>query len=441
MKSMTNSYSILFALTNTIYRAIFHEEISTEVEKFIKNLSYVGIGTIVASVFSFSFNILAGRWLGPLEYGTFTLIQSVAMFLYIPMLLGFHTAMVKYNAEKDDILRQRRIISTTYILVFVFTVVSLLVYFIFSKEIMTIFSISSEVFYFAVLFAVLFVFYTLTTETLRSLHMLRTYSRLMPIHSAILFFTFLFFALMCKDLSFKSPLFSMLLAYGIMGGVILAILRNYLKPKFNKSWVRKLHHYSIYSLLGGISFVLYSNIDKLMINYYLTISEVGIYRAYYYSFTTVLLLISTIFVTTFFPFASSCGDKKALLDKVNKISIIFIIASLPIALISGSIILSIYGPDYHLDPVLTLLFVLLAVTIPVNQFYDWLMCSVGIDGVKLVSYAALSTAIANIALNIVLIPVLGIKGAVISTIMSYIISTMILLSKRKLLKDQMITTS
>ncbi|WP_286681164.1 lipopolysaccharide biosynthesis protein, partial [Methanoculleus sp. DTU007] len=99
---MTNSYSILFALTNTIYRAIFHEEISTEVEKFIKNLSYVGIGTIVASVFSFSFNILAGRWLGPSEYGTFTLIQSVAMFLYIPMLLGFHTAMVKYNAEKVD---------------------------------------------------------------------------------------------------------------------------------------------------------------------------------------------------------------------------------------------------------------------------------------------------------------------------------------------------
>jgi len=345
--------------------------------------------------------------------------------------------MVKYNAEKNDFLRQRCIISTTYILVLLFTVVSILIYLVFSKEIMTIFSIPSEIFYFALLFAVLFVFYTLTTETLRSLHMMRTYSRLMPVHSVIMFFTFLFFTLIWKDLSFKSPLFSMLLAYGVMGGVIIAILINYLKPQFNKSWVRKLHHYSIYSLLGGISFVLYSNIDKLMINYYLTISEVGIYRAYYYSFTTVLLLISTIFVTTFFPFASSCGDKKTLLDKVNKVSITFIIASLPIALISGSIILSIYGPDYHQDPVLTLLFALLAVIIPVNQFYDWLMCSVGIAGAKLASYAALSTAIANFALNIVLIPVLGINGAVISTIMSYIVSTMILLSKRKLLKDQM----
>lgn len=58
-----------------------------------------------------------------------------------------------------------------------------------------------------------------------------------------------------------------------------------------------------------------------------------------------------------------------------------------------------------------------------NQFYDWSMCSVGVEGVILVSYAALSTAIANTVLNITLISVLGINGAVISTIMSYIIST------------------
>lgn len=436
MVTMTSVYyRKLFPLINIIYRKIFHEEVSSEVEKFIKNLSYVGIGTIIAAVFSFSYNILVGRWLGPSEYGAFTLVQSVAMFLYIPMLLGFHTAMVKYNAEKVDILRQRCIISTTYILVFLFTVVCLLVYFIFSKKIMAVFSISEEVFYSAVLFAVLFVFYTLTTETLRSLHMIRTYSRLMPVNSAILLFTFLFFSLICKDLSFKSPLFSMLLSYGIVGGIILAIIKNYLKLQFNKNWAKKLNYYSRYSLLGGISYILYSNIDKLMINYYLTISEVGIYRAYYYSFTTVLLLISMVFVTTFFPFASSCSDKKELLNKVNKISIVFIIVLFPVALISGSIILLTFGPDYHLDPTLTLLSALLGIVIPVNQFYDWLMCSVGVEGVKLVSYAALLTAIVNIALNIMLIPTLGINGAVISTILSYIMSTIILISKRKLLKD------
>src|SRR5690606_33142482 len=119
------------------------EEVSPEVEKFIKNVSYVGIGTIIASIFSFSFNILAGRVLGPAEYGAFTLVQSIGMFLYIPMLLGFHTALVKYNSEKIDYFRQRNIISTTYIIVFLFTSVSILFYMVLYKEIITIFSISS----------------------------------------------------------------------------------------------------------------------------------------------------------------------------------------------------------------------------------------------------------------------------------------------------------
>ncbi|SDK25574.1 oligosaccharide flippase family protein [Methanoculleus thermophilus] len=332
---MTNSYSILFALTNTIYRAIFHEEISTEVEKFIKNLSYVGIGTIVASVFSFSFNILAGRWLGPLEYGTFTLIQSVAMFLYIPMLLGFHTAMIKYNAEKIDFARQRCIISTTYILVFLFTVVSLLVYFIFSNELTAIFSISHEVFLFAVLFAVLFVFYTLTTETLKSLHMMRAYSRLMPVHAVILLCAFFISVFFFKELSFKSSLFSMLIAYGMIGGIILVILREYLRPKFNRAWARKLHKYSVYSLMGGISFILYSNIDKIFINKYATVSDVGLYWAYNYSFTTVILLCVNIFVTVFFPVASMCPNKVMLFERIKKITILLIIFGWPIAAIGN----------------------------------------------------------------------------------------------------------
>ena len=428
---MTNSYSILFALTNTIYRAIFHEEISTEVEKFIKNLSYVGIGTIVASVFSFSFNILAGRWLGPLEYGTFTLIQSVAMFLYIPMLLGFHTAMIKYNAEKIDFLRQRRIISTTYILVFVFTVVSLLVYFIFSKEIMTIFSISSEVFYFAVLFATLFVFYTLTTGTLRSLHMIRAYSRLMPVYSAFLLFAFLTSVFVFRELSFKSPLFSMLLAYGMTGGIILAILRKYLRPEISREWAHKLHRYSVYSLMGGISSVLYSNIDKIFINKYTTVSDVGLYWAYNYSFTTIILLCTTIFVTVFFPVASMCSDKMMLFKRIKKITILVIICGWPIAVSTGYVILKFYGGSYPFDLSLTLLFATAGLCIAIDKLYGQLLSSGGINGIKVTSFAAIVLALVNVLLNILLIPQFGLNGAVTATIVGYLSSISIMLLNRK----------
>ena len=429
---MTNVYySKLFALINIVYRKIFHEEISSEVEKFIKNLSYVGIGTIIASIFSFSYNILAGRWLGPSEYGTFTLIQSVAMFLYIPMLLGFSTAMVKYNAEKIDFLRQRSIISTTYILVLLFTVVSLLVYFIFSKEIMAIFSISNKVFLFAVLFAVLFVFYTLTTGTLRSLHMIRAYSRLMPVYSAILFFAFLVFVFAFKELSFKSPLYSILLAYGVTGGIILAFLRKYLKPEFSREWAHKLHRYSIYSLMGGISSVLYSNIDKIFINKYISVSYVGIYWAYNYSFTTMILLCTTVFVTVFFPVASMCSDKMMLFKRIKKITILVIICGWPIAVSTGYVILKFYGGSYPFDLSLTLLFATAGLCIAIDKLYGQLLSSGGINGIKVTSFAAIVLALVNVLLNILLIPQFGLNGAVTATIVGYLSSISIMLLNRK----------
>lgn len=428
----------ILALINFIYRKIFHEEVSSEVEKFIINLSYVGTGVIIASVFSFSYNILAGRLLGPSEYGSFTLVQSVAMFLYIPMLLGFHTALVKYNAEKIDFHRQKSIISTTYILVFLFTIVSILVYMTFSKEIMAIFSISGEIFYYAVMFAVLYVFYTLTTETLRSLHMIGAYSRLKPIFSMILFSSFLVSIYFFNELSFKTPLLSMLSAYGVTGGIVLAVIRKFLIPEFSKEWAHTLHRYSIYSLMGGLSFVIYTNIDKLLINQYLSVVDVGKYTAYHYSFTSITFLVTTIFITVFFPVASQQSTKIGLFKKINKLVYYYIIFAFILAAISGFIIIGLYGPEYPFELTLGLLFVLVAIVISVNQFYGQLMASVGEKGIKVMSLAAISMAIVNSLLNLKFIPVWGIRGAVMATIIAYTISTGIILHKRKYYSDSIV---
>lgn len=432
MKFTTNVYQgKLFALINILYRTIFHEEVSSEVEKFIKNLSYLGMGTIIASVFTISFNVLAGRWLGPSEYGTYTLVQSVAMFLYIPMLLGFHSAMVKYNAEKVDFLRQRCIISTSYILVLLFTVITLIFYLIFSKDIITIFSISSEIFYFAVLFAILYVFYMLTTGTLRSLHMIQAYSRLMPVQSAIIFLAFLASIFAFKDLSFRSPLFSMLLAYGVTGGILLVYLRKYLRFDFSREWAYKLHRYSIFSLMGGISAVLYWNINKLVINMYMPVSNVGIYWAYNYSFTAFILLLTSIFVTVFFPVASMCPDKKVLFKRINKIMILLFIFGWPLAIVTGCIILKLYGKSYPFDLSLAPLFAAAGICISADQLCGQLFNSVGVNGVKITSFTAIVLALVNVILSLLLIPHIGLRGAIIATIIGYLISIGIMLLKWK----------
>ena len=422
-------FAKIIEIIGYFYERVFHEKVSVDVEKFIKNLSYLSIGTLISTVFSFAFNILAGRWLGPSEYGFFTLVQSVAMFLYIPMTLGITTALVKYNCEKIDFLRQRKIISTTFILVFLFTIVSLLFYLVFSKQIMALFSISEDIFYFSLVFAVLFVFYTLVTETLRSIHKIYEYSLFKPIFSVILFFSFLVFIFVFKDLLYTSPLFSTLIAYGITGGILLAFLRKYIRPEFSWPCAYKLQNYSKYSLMGGISAAFYQNIGKIILNMYLPVSMVGIYWAYTYSFTTVILLFSTIFVTVFFPVASMCQDKGMLFKRINKIVILFIVFGWPFALISGYIILKMYGNAYPFDLPLTLLSATVGVCISIDMLYGQLLCSVSVKGVKITSYAAVALAVVSVILSFLLIPIIGLAGAMVATIISYTVSIVIMFFK------------
>jgi len=431
MKGNLTPPDFVVNLISFSYEWIFHEKMSDEVKKFFKNLSYVGLGTIIATIFSFTFNILAGRILGPSGYGEFTLVQSVAMFLYIPMLMGFSTAMIKYNAEKEDLKRQRTIISTTYILVFIFTIVSIFLYYLFSFQISNLFSVSGEIFYLSVVFAVLFVFYTLTTRTLRSLHELKKYAIFQPIYGIILLSAFLVF-IFINFISFKSMVFSMYLAYGIMGGIILAFIRKYIRFEFDRSWADRLARYSSYAIIGGVSFVFYTNIDKILINMYMTVADVGIYRAYYFASVGIAGLIFGIFNTVFFPVVSKCDDKKAIFKKIGRFTPYLVGFGLPLIIISEFVILKLYGGGYPINFSLILLFAIVSILIVYYGIYDWTFCSEGMTGVKLVTISTIIIAIINIPLNIYLIPRFGLFGAVASTAIAFFagISCLLLLKRR-----------
>ena len=422
-------YKLFIKLITTAYEKVSHEKMSDDVKEFFRDLSYVGLGTIVATIFSFTFNILAGRILGPSEYGGFTLVQSVAMFLYIPMLLGFSTAMVKYNAEKSDYDRQQRIISTTYILVFIFTIISVFIYYLFPSQISEIFSVSKEIFQLSVFFAVLFVFHVLTTSTLRSMHEMKKLSVLQPIHSAVLLVSFIALIFL-NFISFKSMVFSVYIAYGITGGIILIFIYKYLKFQFDKSWAKTLAKYSGFTILSGISFTFYTNIDKILINKYMLVGDVGLYNAYHYASINVIGMFSGIFLTVFFPTVSKYKDKITILKRVNKFIPYLIIFGLLFILFSEFFILKLYGDNYPLTFSLMLIFAITSVLVAWYGVYAWLFNSEGEKGAKLTLSGTGTIAITNVLLNVYLIPRFGLHGAIGSTALAYCIGMIVIYTRR-----------
>ncbi len=406
-------------LLNFSYEHVFHEKISDEVKDFLKRLSYVGAGRFIAIPLSFTFNILAGRILGPGEYGKFALVQSVSMFLYIPMLFGFNTAIVKYSSEKESTDRRSRIISTAYILIFFFTIGPVIFYFVFSSQLSNMFSISHGLFYLSLISAVLFVFYTLTTSTLKGLFKMKTFAIFQPVYATIVLLAFLFF-IVNDFLSFKSMVYPIFLAYGITSAILLVFfLRKYLRFEFDRYWAKTLTQYSMFAVIGGLSFVFYTNIDRILINRYMTVVDVGIYRVYYMASVNIVGILWNSFNAVFFPTVSKYENKEAVFNRINKLMPFLIGLGIPLVLLCEFVILKLYGSQYPMSFPLMLIFAVVSILVVWYGLYAWTFDSLGIRGVKLDMLSVVTIAILNILLNIYLIPRFGLYGAIMATAVAF----------------------
>lgn len=419
IRNVFSRNSVVFV--SFFYEKIYQEPINEEVEDFVKNLSFVGIGTLLSTIFGFLFNIIAGRILGPSGYGTFTLVQSIAMILYIPMLLGINTAMIKYCAETTDHDRLRQIISTTYNTVVFLTAISVIIFIFFINQLTAYFSVNQEIIWLSIIFAVLSVFYILTTSALRGLHRMKEFALFQPIFGFTLLSTFFIF-IYIQPPSFKAMVYANYLAFGVIGCLIVIIfLKKYLAFRIDNLWLSTAWRYSNFALIGGLAFTLYSNIDRILINYYMDIETVGIYGVYYYASFAFIGLLSGIFITVFFPMASKIPDKKMIYSKLNKILPYLFILGIPGTLIGEFIILQFFGKQYPIDFPLMILFAIAAVLVTWYTILAWFFNSDGVTGVRLTVSGSMIIALANIVLNIILIPRIGLYGSVGATAVSFVI--------------------
>jgi polysaccharide transporter, PST family len=182
-------------------------------------------------------------------------------------------------------------------------------------------------------------------------------------------------------------------------------------------------------IFSGIAVAVYMRIDQIMIGNMMGDSALGIYSAAV-RLSEMWYFLPVIITASVFPAIIRAKKKseklyqKRLQILYNSFTWFTISVALIITFLSPFIINLLYGADYALaSTVLSIhiwagVFVFLGVASSKHLIAENLT--------KISFYRTISGAIANIGLNIFLIPIYGIIGAAISTLLSYMISAFIM---------------
>jgi len=198
--------------------------------------------------------------------------------------------------------------------------------------------------------------------------------------------------------------------------------------KFRFNLAKSLLRDSWPLILSGIAVMVYMRIDQIMLGQLLGDSSVGIYSVAV-KLCEILYFLPGIVLASLFPaiLRSKKISKQLYMFRLQKLYDFMLWVSIAIATVmaifSYQIVYFLYGVDYlSASPVLSIYiwsttFVFLGTA---SQYY-----LLGENLTKLSFYMAVIGAVLNICLNLILIPVYGISGAALTTVMSYFVASVL----------------
>jgi len=226
--------------------------------------------------------------------------------------------------------------------------------------------------------------------------------------------------------------------YGLVGGLIAGILLemiiqfkfvDYHLERFGWSHVRSIFSFSGWVFLTTVGTVLFDYANLIIIGYFLTVSDVGIFGICW-TFSFLALFVSTALCNTLYVKVSRwnvAGDRNTISTSLSRATTYSLIFALPI--LAGGIILGerllyyLYGASFAVGATALVIIIAARVFQSIYQLYsNYLMAT---DHVRMAFYGVGVGITINIVLSILLVPILGLTGAALASLANMIISTII----------------
>lgn len=390
-------------------------------QTIFKNTFWLTMGDAGSRVLKLILLIYVARILGATEYGKFTFaLAFIFLFLVFADFGLFRIVTREFSQEKEKEKELPALLSLKLLLsIGVFALILAFSFFVTSdptiRKIIWILAITNIISaYFMIFYAVFQARQKMEYETL---------IRILETFVLVGFGLFILFYLpSIVNLSYVY-LFASLIAL-----IFILFFFNFKIQRLSLSWNKSIwKKYLVMSwplALIGLSYVIYNQIDSVMMGYSGQITQTGWYNAAYRPITMVILPAGII-AASFFPALSiAFKETKEKFQKIwNYQMEIMVLLAIPImvggVVLAPRIINFIYDPSFTPSILAFQILIIMAGIIFLYNAFHWML--VAANQQKKLFWSVFFGAILNVILNLILIPKFSLYGAAMSTVITHIL--------------------
>ncbi len=367
MKNKVIKQKLIF-LVETAHRRIFKEEMSDTMREFLGNLSWSFFGGITAGGIMFVVQVLAGRMLGPEEYGKINLILVISQVFMIPLLWGMDLSSARFIAKvrKSEI---KKYITTAFYFVVCSVVIGGTIIFLARGIIANLFSVNLQFILWALFLSIILVFKMLLDGQIRGLNFFKYQTIAKVIEAIIISSVFLTFIFLFKIDNYTSLIMSLGLGWVVITIVYFKKIKKYFVKEINIKTLKRMLNYSKYVVMAAVTALVLGQGDKIIINKFLGTYELGIYMAYYTAAVTFVGQLASIISNVFFPMISKISNKIVAMKKIDKLLFVGFIPFFLFLNVIIFIVIKIFGNAYPIIFNVLILFGLLGTLQFFTTFY------------------------------------------------------------------------
>jgi O-antigen/teichoic acid export membrane protein len=391
--------------------------------KIIKNTSLYTIGHIIPKAAQFLLLPLYTRYLTPSDYGIIQSMTVLSTILTIFFSMAVERSIPRLYFDQSNEKEKKDYLGTVFVILLGISTLMLIVVLIGRSLVSQIFV--SIPFYPYYLYAILTVYFTvfgLIPKTYLQVSQKAGKFILISLAEFFIMTGFIIYFIVFAGRGASGMLLGKLVKSIIFIPLFIIIISKIINFKFRKEIAKESLSYSWPMVPGLLSAFVLNLSDRIFIERYFTLKDVGLYSLSY-KLSQVLLIFTQGFNKAYEPiFFKLANNEKAIvakrkLFKYNRVYIIVLITgALLISLFSKEFVLLLdakYKSTYKLVPIIL-------IGILVNSMGGLFNRSIyQSKKTKQIMYLVLSSAVLNIMLNFVLVPRYGSYGAAYATTVTF----------------------